>query len=91
MIILQGQELVNTLRKWSDKATSRLWIAVPYIGGIVAVRKILGRNWIENPTVSVRLLTDTSEFSNFNSDAFELFSERGEIRHLAGVHAKIFI
>lgn len=91
MKILHGQNLVNQLRKHSDQITQRLWIAVPYIGGLDSVRRILGRNWIENPNVSVRLLADTSEFNNFNSDTIELFHERGEIKHLAGLHAKIFI
>jgi hypothetical protein len=91
MKILHGQNLVNELRKHSDQITQRLWIAVPYIGGLDTVRRILGRNWIENPNVSIRLLADTNEFNNFNSDTIQLFHERGEIKHLAGLHAKIFI
>lgn len=91
MRILQGQNLVNELRRYSDQITQRLWIAVPYIGGLDTVRKILGRIWIESPNVSIRLLADTNEFNNFNSDTIQLFHERGEIKHLAGLHAKIFI
>src|ERR1035437_2734203 len=91
MKLLHGQNLVNELRKNSDQSTKRLWIAVPYIGGLDSVRRILGRNWIENPNVLIRLLADTNEFNNFNSDTIQLFHERGEIKHLAGLHAKIFI
>lgn len=91
MKILHGQNLVNELRKHSDQITKRLWIAVPYIGGLDSVRRILGRNWIENPNVSIRLLADTNEFNNFNSETIQLFHERGRIKHLAGLHAKIFI
>jgi hypothetical protein len=91
MNILYGQNLVDQLRSHSDKIKVRLWIAVPYIGGLVSVRRILGKNWIDNPNVSIRLLTDTNEFNNFNSETISLFHERGEIKHLAGLHAKIFI
>jgi len=91
MIILYGEELVKELRKHSDNLTERLWIAVPFIGGLQSVRKIIGKNWIENPNVSIRLLTDTDEFNHFNSETIQLIHERGEIKHLSGLHAKIFI
>ena len=91
MKILYGDRLVTELRKQSDKIEERLWITVPFIGGLATVRKIIGRTWIENPAISVRLLADTNEFNNFNSETIKLFNERGEIKHLAGLHAKIFI
>src|SRR6266446_4899468 len=91
MKILYGDRLVTELRKQSDKIKERLWITVPFIGGLATVRKIIGRRWIENPAISVRLLADTNEFNNFNSETIRLFNERGEIKHLAGLHAKIFI
>ncbi|PIV62315.1 MAG: hypothetical protein COS14_02315 [Bacteroidetes bacterium CG02_land_8_20_14_3_00_31_25] len=91
MDIIYGNQLVNLLRKSADTITERLWIAVPFIGGLETTRKIIGRNWIENPKIFIRLLTDTNEFNNFNSETIQLFKNRGEIRHLAGLHAKIFI
>ena len=91
MKILYGEDLVNELRSNSDNIKERLWIAVPYIGGLKSVRKIIGKNWIGNSNLSVRLLTDTNEFTRFNSETIQLFNDTGTIRHLAGLHAKIFI
>jgi len=88
---IYGEELVNELRKKSDSITQRLWIAVPYIGGIQSVRRILGKHWIQNRKLSIRLLTDTNDFNNFNSGTIRVFAQIGEIRHLAGLHAKIYI
>ncbi len=91
MKILYGSELVTELRKNCDRIKQRLWIAVPYIGGLNTVRRIFGRPWIENSRLSIRLLTDTNEFSNFNSETVKLFHQLGHIKHLEGLHAKIFI
>lgn len=88
---LFGQELVNELRKQSDEVTERLWIAVPYIGSLQSVRKILGKQWMDNSKLSIRLLTDISEITRLSSETIRLFSTLGEIRSLAGLHAKIFI
>ena len=90
-MIVYEQNLVNQLRRHANNVNERLWIAVPYIGSLASVRRILGKNWIENPGVSIRLLTDTNEFNNFNSETIRLFFDRGEIKHLAGLHAKLFI
>ncbi|MBI5471061.1 MAG: hypothetical protein HY961_01805 [Ignavibacteriae bacterium] len=91
MKTLFGDDLVNELRSCSDRITTRLWIAVPYIGGLQSVRRILGNCWMNSSNLSIRLLTDINEFNNFNSETINLFNELGEIRHLAGLHAKIFI
>lgn len=91
MDILSGQHLVDSIRKDADKIKSRLWVAVPFIGGINAVSSIIGKNWIENPSISVKLLTDTSDVNNFNSETLELFLKRGMIKNLPGLHAKIYI
>jgi hypothetical protein len=37
------------------------------------------------------LLTDINEFSNFSAETIGLLSKLGEIKHLAGLHAKMFI
>ena len=63
---------------------------MPYIGGLPSVRRILGKRWLDN-SLSVRLLTDIREFNRFNSETISVFSQLGEIRHLPGLHAKIFI
>lgn len=91
MKTLDGQRLVNLLRQRCDGLNSRLWIAVPYIGHIKAVLSILGRAWIDNSSISLRILTDVSEVNHFNSDTLKLFARYGEIRTLPGIHAKIYI
>jgi hypothetical protein len=91
MKIVYGQELVNELRRICDSAKNRLWIAVPFIGKLNSVSKIIGTNWISKKDFSFRLLTDTNEFSNFNSETINAFFNSGEIRNLPGLHAKIYI
>ena len=91
MKIIYGQELVNELRTYADKVKKRLWIAVPYIGGINSIRRIIGCNWIDNRKLSIRLLTDINEFNNFSSVTIKIFFQNGTIKHLAGLHAKIYI
>ncbi len=91
MKILTNQDLVDRLRKISDKVTHRLWIAVPYIGGVTTIRRILGKAWFENPGVSVRLITDVAEASNVATETIDLFHQRGEVKSLSGLHAKIYI
>lgn len=91
MKTLYGEDLVTELRNNSDSIKKRLWISVPFIGGLESVRRIIGRTWIDNPNLSIRLLTDINEFNNFSSDTIKLFGKLGEIRHLPGLHAKIYV
>ncbi len=91
MKILYGQDLINTVRNQCDSTVERLWIAVPYIGNLAAVNRILGTQWLQRRNVSFRLITDVNELSNFNADTIECFKGRGEINHLVGLHAKIYI
>lgn len=86
-----GTHLVNKLRSLSDAIQKRLWIASPFIGNWTAVRKILGRKWIDDASVEVRLITDTSDSSNFNYETIKWFHDRGKIKHIRGLHAKIYI
>jgi phosphatidylserine/phosphatidylglycerophosphate/cardiolipin synthase-like enzyme len=88
---LFGNELVQELRKRADAIKSRLWICVPYLGKTDAVLKILGKNWLENEAVEVRLLTDVSDMRAINSVMLKSIHERGDVKTLAGVHAKIYI
>jgi hypothetical protein len=91
MKIIHGQELVNELRKLSDNVTKRLWIAVPYIGSPTSVRRILGKKWFDSPSVNVKLLTDTSDLSCIDTETLQHFHNRGQVKSLAGLHAKIYI
>lgn len=91
MKIIQGQDLVKELRRLSDKVSSRLWIAVPYIGSPTTVRKILGKEWFDLPSVSVKLITDTSDLSCIDTETIQYFHNRGQVKTLLGLHAKIYI
>lgn len=91
MKILADQKLVNAVRKKSDKVLKRFWTAVPYIGNLSSVRKITGNKWIEDSSVDVRLITDTSSLTNFNSDSLKKFLELGMVKNIPGLHAKVYI
>ncbi len=91
MRTLHGVQLVNTIRKTADQVKRRLWIAVPYIGSDKTITSVLGVKWFEDPKISVKLLTDASDFSKFNLSSLKLFIQRGEIKDLLGLHAKIYI
>lgn len=91
MKFLHGQELVRQLRKCADAVTTRLWIAVPYIGSQTSLRRILGKKWFENPSVSLKVLTDTSDISNVDTETIRILHERGQVKSLTGLHAKIYI
>jgi hypothetical protein len=91
MRILQGQDLVNELRRLSESITKRLWISVPYIGSPTSLRRVLGKHWFESPSVNVQLLTDISDLSGINSETLEIFYDRGKVKTLTGLHAKIYI
>lgn len=91
MKILADQKLVNAVRKKSDKIVKRFWTAVPYIGNLSSVRKIIGNKWIEDNRVDVRLITDTSSLTNFNSDSLKKFLEIGIVKNIPGLHAKVYI
>lgn len=88
---LTGQELVDTLRKTCDKATKRLWVASPFVGHWATIRRILGRKWIDDPGFSVRLITDMLNANNFNYETLKYFYNRGAIKEIKGLHAKIYI
>jgi len=89
--ILADQKLVNEVRKKSDKIVKRFWVAVPYIGNLSSVRKITGNKWIDDSFVDVRLVTDISLLNNFNSDSLYKFLEKGVVKNIPGLHAKVYI
>lgn len=92
MKIHWGQELVDELRNRADGFRNRLWIASPYVGSWQAVQCVLGISWYARAGISVRLLTDWSDDSQYlNPDSVRRFAEKGEIKHIPGLHAKVYI
>lgn len=89
MDVYSGQRLLDVLSAACRHVKKRLWIASPYIGSWRSVRCILGREWWDDKNVEVRLLTDESCAPN--GDTLKRFEQRGTIRHLSGLHAKLYI
>ena len=87
--ILCRPKLGSQLRRMCDKIGTRLWIASPYIGSW-EVRKVLGRRWFDGDNIDVRLLTDPDE-QLINRNTALRFAEKGTIKKLRGLHAKLFI
>jgi|GEM_PF-2075114 len=91
MKFLTGEPLSHQLRAICDVVKSRLWIAVPYIGDATAVSQLLGSRWIKDDKLDVRLLIDTENIANLNPESIGKFRAVGAIKHLRGLHAKIYI
>ena len=87
--ILCRPKLGSQLRRMCDKIGTRLWIASPYVGSW-EVRKVLGRRWFDGDSIDVRLLTDPDE-RIINRNTALRFAEKGTIKKLRGLHAKLFI
>lgn len=90
-MILYGQKLVDTLRKLCDNSKERIWIVTPFIGYWGAIEKILGRKWMTNYDIDLKILTDIRNELFINYESFEKFKHRAEIRTLRGLHAKIYL
>lgn len=86
-----GQQLVDRLRSLCDNVKKRLWIGSPYIGSWGAIRRILGKKWLDNFEVEVRLITDISDASNLSYETMKNFWDKGKIKSMRGLHAKIYI
>jgi hypothetical protein len=91
MKVLSEQTLVDTIRSLADKAQYRLWIAVPYIGSYETVQQILGSSWLTKHKISFKLLTDLNELNSLSAYSIMLLKKRGQVRSLAGLHAKIYV
>jgi len=85
------QEYVRTIRLMSEKVTTRMWIASPFIGDLYSVRRILGTHWEGAPGVNVKLLTEKTFINRLNYETILEFRKCGAVKHLSGLHAKIFI
>ncbi len=75
----------------SDGARSRVWIVSPYIGRWPAVAALLGGNWWRGIQPELRVITDVSDPRNVNRGTLLRFIDRGSVKTIPGVHAKIYI
>jgi hypothetical protein len=91
MRIATGKQLSANLRRWTDGVRRRLWVSSPFVGGWSAVQRILGVAWRNNPTIDVRFLTDIDNRGVLDPVTIKQFESHGQIKHLRGLHAKIFI
>jgi hypothetical protein len=91
MRIATDKLLSAELRKMAHDVHYRLWISSPYVGGWSATRCLIDIVWRENAKVDVRLLTDIKNECWLDPDTIEQFQERGTVKHLRGLHAKLFI
>lgn len=89
MDVLTRDKLSSALRSLCDSVSSRLWIASPYVGSW-NIRSVLGRGWWDRPGIDIRLLTDPAE-AQINRDTALRFAEKGSIKKLRGLHAKLFV
>jgi len=91
MQIGTAKELSRKLRSLADKVQHRLWVAVPYVGGWNAVKSLLGLRWRDSDEVRFRLLTDTTNTGWLDRQTIEVMNSHGKIKHLLGLHAKVYI
>lgn len=91
MKTVHGVNLAKALRELSDGARERAWIVSPYIGRWPAVTCLLGTSWWTRAAFDFRVITDLSEASNVNAGTLSWLLDRGIIRSLPGVHAKVYI
>ena len=91
MKTIQGAQLGKELRALSDRARSRAWIVSPYIGRWPAITALLGGNWWRGIQPELKVITDVSEPRNVNRGTLLRFIDRGFVKNIPGVHAKIYI
>ena len=90
-MILYGQELIEKIRDDFQNASKRIWIVVPFIGSWNATKRIMGTKWIENEEIDLKVLTDIRNEGFVNPVTMKQFLNRGEVKTLPGLHAKIYI
>ena len=91
MTITTGMELSRGLRELAQDVRRRLWIASPFVGSWFATKCLLDNRWQRKLGVKVRLLTDVENKGWLNPTTIRKIAGRGEIKHLRGLHAKIYI
>ena len=62
-----------------------------YIGGWKAVKSVLGLRWRDSDDVIFRLITDTTNKGWLDRQTIEVMNSHGKIKHLLGLHAKVYI
>lgn len=90
MKTLYGNTLLNEFSSLISAAKNRIWICSPYVGSFNFINKISDGK-ITNKEISIRFITDKNEISHINYEFFEQLIKIGELRTLAGIHAKIYI
>jgi hypothetical protein len=88
---LHGAGIAQKIRELSDNVRGTVSIVSPYIGRWPAVCAILGGNWWLGSPVALRIIADTSSSGNVNSGTLKRLMDRGRVRSLLGVHAKVYI
>lgn len=91
MKTLHGPMLGSAVRTLSDSAQSRVLIVSPYIGRWPAVASLLGAKWWQGSLLPLRVITDVSVTSNVNLGTLRRLADRGTVKSLPGVHAKLYI
>jgi len=91
MEVITGAQLIGKLNSLSNNVHARLWIAVPFIGSLSTIRKILGRTWFDNDNINVRLITDISCLNRRNYETVKRFYDVGKVKDILGLHAKVYI
>jgi len=86
-----AEQLSRKLRALADKVQRRLWVAVPYVGGWKAITSLLGLRWRDFDEVRFRLLTDVTNKGWLDRNTIEVMNSHGSIKHLVGLHAKLYI
>jgi hypothetical protein len=91
MKIVTAQELSRGLREMAQNVSRRLWIASPFVGGWSATKCLIDTRWERDSGVGVRLLTDIENKGWLDPTTIRAIADRGDVKHLHGLHAKIFI
>ena len=91
MQIQSAEGLSRKLRSLADHVQHRLWVAAPYVGGWNAVKSLLGLRWRDSDDVRFRLLTDITNKGWLDKQTIEMMNSHGKIKHLLGLHAKVYI
>jgi hypothetical protein len=91
MKTLHGIALGERLRELSDTAKARAWIVSPYIGRWPAVKSLFGSSWWRGSALQLQVITDISCATNVNRGTLSKLANRGTVRSISGVHAKIYI
>lgn len=90
-MILHEKQIGKALLSAMNSAKKRIWIAVPFIGTLNGIERIIGNTWQVNPNIDFKILTDI-DFGFIKLDTYNAFKlATDNIRSLKGLHAKIYI